>query len=102
MKILVSLSSANYVKEKALVARFKKAGCEPHRIENPGALEYECKNWSLQTLKKILETSGWKSQGKKFFPDSEGAYLIERIGGDELAAITPDANGVFYLEFSGY
>ena len=103
MELFISVSSTGK-NEKALVDFFTKAGCTPSRVPTPGAEAYECANWNLDTLKKAMKVCKWESQGSKFFPSTAGgtAYFIQKIGGDELCVFTPDAGGVFYLEFSGY
>ena len=87
-----------------LIAAMKKAGFDPYRIKMKRAVAYECNNWNLDKMKSVMQSAGWEPQGvnNNLFPNKEGSYYIQKTDCEELAVIELDADGVFYIEFSGY
>ena len=88
-----------------LIAAMKKAGFNPAKVKMVGTVAaYECNNWNLDKMKSVMQSAGWEPQGvnNKLFPNKEGSYYIQKTDCEELAVIELDADGVFYIEFSGY
>ena len=104
-RVVARLQETAGREESKLISALKVEGCKPKKNAAVHSMFFECVGWKLATLKKVMKACGWESQGKSLFPDSDGYYFICKGKGPDntiFAAVLPEEEGKFTVDFSGY
>lgn len=97
---LVSESAST---EKTFAAALVAAGMVVQAVQRPGTSgAFKVEGFTLDKLKAAMKAAKWEPQDTDLFPYKDGKYFVAKVGGQELAAFTPEKKGIWDLEFSGY